>query len=353
MNLKKLTHLSIILALLFIPLGCAKTKSSLPSPARKRPGVGGFYVNEPGRNDSLPSLKLHSNVLNEVYPLWYHVGPDGSLKEEPVQEAVRIAKSNNIKIFPLVNIVPNQDTVLRDQKARDNAIANIVRVVKTNNYDGVNIDFEFVPTTGRKDFSIDRQEMTTFMKLLNAQLTKLGKETHMAVLPLVGVSPEMSRLYDYRALSPYVRKVTVMCYDHSQEGSPPGPLAPFQWVEQNIKTAIKQGFKPKQICLGVATYGYDWPAGKSGGFTSPSKKILQQAGIRGVEIKWSDKYQEPYYIYTSSDGTPREVWFENASTLKTKMQLVKKYGLTGVCIWRLGYEDPKFWQTIEKTWGKK
>ena len=83
--------------------------------------------------------------------------------------------------------------------------------------------------------------MTTFMKLLNAQIKKIGKETHMCVLPLVGVSPEMSNVYNYRGLSPFVDKVTVMCYDHSQEGSPPGPLAPFDWVEKTLRLQSNKG----------------------------------------------------------------------------------------------------------------
>jgi Predicted glycosyl hydrolase len=351
--MKKLTLLMIILTLLAIPLGCNFGKKTLPAPTRQRPEVGGFYVNEPGPNDSLPSLKGHSNVLDEVYPLWYHVRPDGSLKEEPVPAAVSFAHANGIKVFPLINVVPSQDSVLRNPQARDNAIENIVRVVKSNHYDGVNVDFEFVPTTGRKDFSVDRQEMTTFVRLLNGRLKQIGKMTHMCVLPLVGVSPEMTNVYNYRGLSPFVDKVTIMCYDHSQEGTPPGPLAPFQWVEENVKTSIKQGFKPSQICLGVATYGYDWPAGKSGGFTSPTRKITKEAAIKGHQIKWSDRYQEPYYIYQSPEGIQREVWFENASTLRTKLNLVSKYGLSGICIWRLGYEDKKFWATLEQTWGSR
>lgn len=372
---KRLVSLLVILALALVPLGCLpntnKSNKTLPGPARtqkpratqpttpaspaqpKRPEVGGFYVNEPGEFDSLPSLKSHADILDELYPLWYHAKPDGSIEEEANQEAIRVAKSHKIRIFPLVNVVPSQDSVLIDPKARDNAIANIVRIVKQNNYDGINIDFEFMPETGKKDFSVDRNQMTRFMKLLSSQMKKLGKETHMSVLPVVGVSPEMSGVYDYKALGPLVDKVTVMCYDHSQEGSPPGPLAPFAWVEQNIKTAIRQGFKPSQICLGVATYGYDWPAGKAGGFSNPSRQLLQKAALKGYRVKWSNTYQEPYYIYTTPDGSTREVWFENYSTLQTKIKLVEKYKLSGVCIWRLGFEDIKFWQTLEKNWGRR
>jgi spore germination protein len=123
--------LFIILLLTIIPLGCRIN----------RPGVGGFYVNDPGGFDSLPSLTAHSIIIDKIYPLWYHVRPDGSLQEEPNLEAIAKARENKIKILPLINVVPSQDSVLLDEQARDNAIANIVRIIRTNNYDGVNIDF--------------------------------------------------------------------------------------------------------------------------------------------------------------------------------------------------------------------
>lgn len=351
MLIKKVLLL-ILSFLLAATLGCAKAAKK-PAPAPARPGVSGFYVNDPGGFDSLASLQAHSDVLNEIYPLWYHVRRDGSLQEEPNQEAIAFARKNGIKIMPLVNVVPSQDDVLVNPKAMDNAIANIVRVVKANNYDGVNIDFEFIPTTEHRDFSVDRDKMTLFMKQLHGELQSLGKETHMSVLPHVGVPSEMAGVYDYGGLAPFVQKVTIMCYDHSQAGTPPGPVAPFSWVEQNITTAINQGFKPSQICLGVANYGYDWPIKKPNGFSVPSRQIMNQAQLKGYNIKWSDQYQEPYYTYTSADGLEREVWFENEATLQTKIDLVAKYKLSGICIWRLGFEDKQFWNVITKNWGKK
>lgn len=344
-----LTFLVGLLVLVLTAIGCAK----MQKPFVSRPSVGGFYVNDPGGNDSFTSLKAHAQLLNEIYPLWYHVKSDGSLKEEPNPEAIAFARKNGVKIIPLINVVPNTDDVLVNPAAMDNAINNIVRVVKENNYDGADIDFEFVPTTGRQDFRADRDKLTLFMKNLHAKLQPMGKETHMAVLPHVGVTPEMSGVYDYGGLAPYVKRVTIMCYDHSQAGSPPGPLAPFSWVESNIKTAISQGFKASQICLGVATYGYDWPAGKPNGFSVPTRQIMQEASRKGYDIKWSDKYQEPFYIYSGEGGLTREVWFENEATLQNKIDLVKKYNLSGMCIWRLGFENEAFWNVINKNWGKR
>ncbi len=320
-----------------------------------RKQVDAYYLNNPGESDdSFPSLRAHSDVLNEISPLWYHVRPDGSLDKEVNTQALAVARQNGVRVIPLVNLVPSQDAILRDPAAEDRAISNLTQEVKANDYNGVDIDFEFIPDSVHKDFSVDRDRLTVFVKKIYTQMSNLKKETHMAVLPHVGVPEEMAGVYDYGALSPYLTRVTIMTYDHSEADSPPGPVAPFSWVEQNITTAIKQGFKPEQICLGVATYGYDWPTGEAGsGFSRPTKEINQQVATKGYQVNWSEKYQEPNYTYPGENGTSRVVWFENDATLKTKLDLVKKYKLAGIAIWRLGFEDQKFWDRIINTWGKR
>ena len=137
-------------------------------------------------------------------------------------------------------------------------------------------------------------------------------------------------------------------------GSPPGPVSPHEWVESNIKNALSEGFKPEQICFGVATYGYDWPQAKAGGYSSPTKEILGKAKTRGVEVKWDKKFHEPYYVYKEpTTGITREVWFESSHTLKEKIALAKKYNVGGICIWRLGFETPSFWDELGKDIGTR
>jgi spore germination protein YaaH len=311
-------------------------------------------MNNPGgSDDSFPSLQAHVALLNEISPLWYHVRTDGSLDKEVNSKALAVAHQNGIKVVPLVNLVPSQDAILHDTAAEDRAISNLTQEVKANNYSGIDIDFEFIPDSTHKDFSVDRDRLTVFIKKLYTAMSNLKKETQMAVLPLVGVPKTMAGVYDYGALAPYLTKVTIMTYDHSEASSPPGPVAPFSWVEQNITTAIKQGFKPEQICLGVATYGYDWPAGETGGFSRPTKEIMNQVTTKGYPVKWSDQYQEPSYTYPGEGGTTRVVWFENDATLQTKLDLVKKYNLAGIDIWRLGFENQSFWNRIANTWGNR
>jgi spore germination protein YaaH len=354
--MKRILSLFICMILIVGASGCSGASKKPLDPnaaATTRPIVVGYYANDAGQFDSLPSVKAHSNLLNEIHPLWYHVSPDGSLKKEINADAITVAHQNGIKVIPLVNLVPSQDAILLNQPAQDKLMTNLVNEVKTNNYDGIDIDFEFFPTTAIKDFTVDRDKLTAFMKNLHAQMSSMGKVTYMAVVPHVGSSDAAGGVFNYANLDPYLDKVTIMTYDFKETHSTSGPVAPFDWVEQNINTAIKQGFKPEQISLGVATYGYDWPVGQTGGFSIPTSEIMKEVSSKGYNVKWSDKYQEPYYTYTDSAGIPREVWFENAKTLQTKIDLVNKYKLAGISIWRLGYEDQKFWDIISTNWGTK
>jgi spore germination protein len=41
-----------------------------------------------------------------------------------------------------------------------------------------------------------------------------------------------------------------------------------------------------------------------------------------------------------------QVWFENSRSLAYKLDLVNKYDIKGVAIWRLGQEDPGYWQVL-------
>ncbi|HEX3030706.1 MAG TPA: glycosyl hydrolase family 18 protein [Bacillota bacterium] len=365
MRLKKFRLLCIglvpILVFALVLGGCAKAKKpgvgeNAPNvlPSGKRIEVTGFMMpKEMGGGDSYPSLTRYAKYINTISPLWYTVMPGGEVRDRTDRQVLSFAKSKGIKVIPLVNVAKSNDEVLTSPAVRDKVIAQLMAYVKKHNLDGLNIDFEFMPD-GTKDFVKDKDLLTAFMARINKQLKASGKTVAMSVIPHYQVAEEIGGIYDYRKLAPYVDVVTLMLYDRHQAGSPPGPISPLQWVNLNIDSALKEGFRPDQICMGVATYGYDWPAGKSGGFSKPTREILAQAQKSGVEVKWSDKYSVPYYLYKDPDsGVTREVWFESSHTLVQKIAVGKKHNVKGICIWRLGFETPSFWTELNKDIGIK
>ncbi|MBC7325026.1 MAG: glycosyl hydrolase family 18, partial [Moorella sp. (in: Bacteria)] len=61
--------------------------------------------------------------------------------------------------------------------------------------------------------------------------------------------------------------------------------------------------------------------------------------------QWSNTFSVPYLFYYK-DGVRHEVWYENAASLRLKLEMVHRYGLKGIGVWRLGYEENTFWQVV-------
>ena len=75
-----------------------------------------------------------------------------------------------------------------------------------------------------------------------------------------------------------------------------------------------------------------------GGF----RLAMQDIGGKCVfSSEWDDAAKVPHFKYGA-----HEVWFENADSAKQKLDLVSKYNIAGIAIWRLGQEDPKLWDVI-------
>lgn len=53
-----------------------------------------------------------------------------------------------------------------------------------------------------------------------------------------------------------------------------------------------------------------------------------------------------HFSYTE-DGLTHQVWYEDSRSLKYKVDLVNDYDIAGIAIWKLGDEDPDFWQVIK------
>ncbi|HHU92753.1 MAG TPA: glycoside hydrolase family 18 [Halanaerobiaceae bacterium] len=301
--------------------------------------VLGFYVNwlTPGAN-SYDSLKENWQSIDMVAPFWYTLQTDGEIRTRYggyQYEVDSFARNRNIQVLPLINNSQENTLMLTDPEIRAKAVYNIVDLVQKYNFAGVNIDFELLPSWARNSY-------TAFIKQLSTELKKINKLTTISVFPKIDVPLELQGAYDYAALAPLVDRIVIMTYDKHWSTGPAGPIAPINWVEENIQYALEY-IPAEKIILGVANYGYDWTGGY--GQDLSSKEALNLANKKGAEIKWHDIYQTPYFYYWENERK-HEVWFENSNSLAFKLDLVNKYNLKGIGIWRLGNENTDFWETI-------
>ena len=50
-------------------------------------------------------------------------------------------------------------------------------------------------------------------------------------------------------------------------------------------------------------------------------------------------------------GALHHVWFENSSSISQKVNLINRYELAGISLWRLGMEDAGLWPLLRSRWG--
>lgn len=323
------------------------TKSLAPSLSNSKSMIAGYYV-ENYQDDPVGQTVLAKNLglINTVIPFSYKVDQYGTISGRHYSKPFQLAKSSGAQTLALVNNIQgsnfNSDTIhrmLSNASSRSRAVNGIARLLVEKGYRGVNIDFENIKAS-------DRIYLTAFFRELAATLRPKNLLVTASVPAKTSddKSSAHSGAFDYRALAPYLDMVMIMTYDEHYAGGDPGPVASLPWVEKVINYTLKS-FPPQKVVLGIAAYGYDWSWGKG--------KALQYKGIQNlikghkIAPKWHSVYKVPYFTYKSW-GVTHQVWYENSYSTSYKADLVKKYGLKGVAVWRLGYEDPNVWTILRQ-----
>lgn len=341
-----------LFAALIITAGChEQPQPPIKQPEEKTfsplPMVCAFYVNGRGNESSFTSFCEHKDYIDELSPLWYRLGGDGTLEENIDNEALAIARGSGIKVIPLIALAGNRSSVvLTDPVFRKAAVDNISRVVWENSYDGVNIDLEIIRSEGM-DYTDYKEGLTAFLYELQEELPQ-NKRLDVCVIPPVESPSHLASIYDLRAISMKADRVVMMAYDYCHSGTLPGPVAPLPWVKDNIEEAIGMGVPPEKLSLGVAAYGYDWPVAGTGADARGNREINRIADRYNVQIKWDAENQAPFVNYIDPQVGEREIWFENSDSAVKKFELIKIYKLAGCSIWRLGFEDESLWKEVSK-----
>jgi spore germination protein len=296
------------------------------------------------------SFEENADILDEVSPFWYSTDARGNLlagADARDKTLVELAHSKNVWVIPTVhNIVNDADPVpaiLRSPERRNAHVRNIVEEVLAHNYDGIDIDYEFLDSSMREEYS-------AFVEELAGALHAQGKLLTIAVHAKDCDGCGLGGFQDWAALGQWVDRLRIMTYDYHWRGGGPGPVAPLYWVN-DVAAYAKSVVDPAKVVIGVQFYGYDWPAagGEASAYTwQDFKKIIDAYGpeVNLVETDSNGRpVQENKISYSTRQGR-RTAYFATSRSLEAKLGLVQSVDLAGIAIWRLGGEDPQNWDVI-------
>ncbi|OHA84573.1 MAG: hypothetical protein A2481_03640 [Candidatus Yonathbacteria bacterium RIFOXYC2_FULL_47_9] len=360
-----------------------------------------YWRTATGTQDVLP----HLSQLTSVMPFGYTMRSNGTLvdtahlTEEPWVSFIAEAKRNHVRVIPSV-MWGNGNSIhriLSNAKTRIALEDEIAKVVKDNNFDGIDIDFE-----AKKHETIDY--FSTFLKGLSQRMgNKWIYCTVEARMPITDryllgqtVPPDaMDYANDYKALNKYCDRVEIMAYDqgvisrklNKARTAPYAPVADPAWVESLVTLAMKDIDK-KKIIIGVPTYGYEytvtpipgdgyqykvlWPfnfkyamdIAKQLGIT-PTRTSANEIGfsydparLAAIAPKNGESSSVHPQMVTSSvadnassssSSQPFNYFaWSDAQAIADKVALARKLGVRGVAVFKFdGGEDQKIWEVLK------
>jgi spore germination protein len=329
----------------------ASAQLAVPSTlTRVLPGrmVQMYYVNT---DEGRASLLAHLNQIDVLSPAWYDANADGSITGYARRDVIDAAHGGGVAIIPLVvnkDVDPDVAHAILADPARRAALAgNLVNEAKTYGYAGFQLDFEQIPWT-------DRDLLTALVQDCANAFHPAGLNLSIAVIPrlpgdaaasgtLLDYFHQWSGAYDFAALAKAADFLSFMTYDEHNGVTPPGPVSGTPWMRAALDFSM-QGVPPEKATIGLPTYYHDWTG--IGRLTSSSyadAMILAQS--HGATPAFDPTEEEMHFGYNAY-GVHHELWIQSTDTLRRKLPLMYEYGLKGISVWRLGFEDPSFWTLI-------
>ena len=360
-----------------------------------------YWMTSPARPAGINSAVANADLLSEVSPFWYSAMQGGAAGVEPrvnpnfTNSAANMSwsmaqlRGAGLRVVPAIADSSGKGkmaSVLADPARRAAHVADLVNLIVSNGYDGLDLDYEtFAFSDGRASWAATQPNWTAFVQELGAALHAQGKTLSATIPPPCSISgvcgpTEGYWVYNMIGIAPFVDRIRIMAYDYHVQGI--GAIAPMPWVRSIVAYAASV-VPANKIQIGVPTYGRAWtkrtasggyqlsgncPAsGTSGYKTLTSMASVTDADIPGqlatlgvdpATIQWDPTSQENWVEYpkllnwtdatgaTQTCTAKRIMWWVGPQAVLARTQLVGEFGLAGAAYWTIGGDDPAQWPLI-------
>lgn len=223
---------------------------------------------------------------------------------------------------------------------------NILLEIREKGYGGLDIDFEYLGADNAEKYAM-------FVAYCREKLNQSGYPVMVALAPKTR-DDQPGVLYeghDYALLGQAANSVLLMTYEWGYTYGPPMAVSPIMPVTRVVEYAVER-IPAEKIFLGISNYGYDFTlpyiAGVSMAQSLSTVEATQLAQEVGAEIMFDQTAMSPFFDYTK-DGVWHQVWYEDARSINSRLQLIRQYGLKGALYWNLDRPNPQNLTLIAST----
>ena len=379
--MKRYPALSILLAFLLFaaPLQNIQNAEAANPPRKILTGWLPYY----SMKTYLPAVLSNADLIKEIMPFWYTLKYDGKTKKAviadvykpanpsvPITEPLTALRNAGMTIIPTITDGTEKlflANLLAKPVSRKQVVDAIVATVASQNYDGIDLDFEgFAFIDPNTTWKTTAPNWVLFVKELSAALHAQNKILSITTPYLFNPAEAQKGyfVYAWAQIAPFIDRLRIMTYDYST--SRPGPIGPIAWTEKTVKYAVSI-MPASKVYLGLPGYGKDWvtkvegvcpsnlakiitPSAKAGTFLMRDAASI--AATYGAVPTYNETFAEVTFSYkreytgTTSSGlsttctASRTAWHQNAQSYSVRAQLVAKYQLGGAAQWVIGQEEP-------------
>lgn len=222
--------------------------------------------------------------------------------------------------------------LFRSQALQDRVLANILAVMEQKGYEGLDIDFEFIPAG-------DKEGYLNFLRSAAEKLHANGHFLHVDLAPKTSDAQTgvLYESHDYQSIGEIADSVLLMSYEWGYTYGPPMAVAPLNLVRRVVDYGAS-AIDPQKIQMGLPNYGYDWILPFERGATRATaignEYAVEVAQRQGAFIQFDETAQSPWFSYFR-EGLEHIVWYEDVRSIERKFDLLDEFSLAGGGYWNL------------------
>ncbi|KAL1867744.1 hypothetical protein VTK73DRAFT_4029 [Phialemonium thermophilum] len=240
--------------------------------------------------------------------------------------------------------------------------ASIISFMSSNNFDGIDIDWEYPAADDRNGSPEDFQNFPSFLRNLRAALNASGFKFGLSItLPS---SYWYMQHFDIVAIDPIVDYLNLMTYDlhGTWDSTDPfiGPLAlahtNLTEINQSLDLLWRNHINPTKVNMGIGFYGRsftmksssclaagcEFTGGGNAGPCTQSSGILSDIEIREVIAAGARVELDPVAaVKIVTWDSNQWVSYDDQETLKMKVDFGNNLCIGGMIIWAIDLDDGK------------
>ena len=298
------------------------------------------YTNE-FNYDVYMTLEDSWYYTNVVCPTWFKVNTDGSVSTLANADYVDSARELGSQVWGLFdNRFDNELTydLLSRTEIRDRICQSLLKYCKQYKLHGINVDFE----------GLTAETERYFMQFLRELSIVLRQEGFLLSVDVPVPSP-WSEFYQRKRYADVCDYIIVMAYDEHYGGSEvAGSTASRPFTEAACQDMLDEGIPSRKILLGIPWYTRVWIG--EGDDMETEAIGMDETWDLIYEYDLTVEYDEETgqnYAHGYWDGELYQIWLEDETSLKFRLDAVKNYDLKGVAAWSYGFENWQVWEAYD------